>query len=777
MGQVVPDAIGEWWVSPIATALPDDRTVFGAISSTGDILACEMDHATGAARRVVIDTAIPDDHCCPALWAMAGHRLVAVWTLHGADALLHVKVSDATGDIASMAAAPEVAFTAPGATSYAQVHRIAALSDANQDTFWVFTRIAQYTWRMVPMTVNQATGAVTFGSMVNVMSATEQAYISTADAHTPSGQTIRFAWGYNPAAPVSEVRYVEVDAVTGAITSPVDATVSANMDGTNLPLVDTTVGALLPDVGTGRSRRLFYARPGPATPAVAYAEWDEATPDEATYKVTTLTGTTTEYGIAGPRVGYSSAANYVAGMAFPNPCADDRVAVARVSEGTSTVELWVAGAGTVLAESSTRLVRPQFPAGRDDRVICSAVSYYGTTYTDYVSDIRALFADPYTPVTVTGPGRVTILCGELRTGRILAEVPVSDASWEQVLRDAGKVEASVPLTARQVTAVPELLSYLEGPRCFLAAQRGNTILEAGPIWAHDYDGRSTLRVVAGGLLSYFDHRKVMRVLAGANPAEQVITWTGVDLATMAIRLLKVAATHTGGVLPIVLPAERSGTHERTWFGWQVASIGQVIGDLMGVIDGPDIALEPRLSTDRLRVEWVMRAGTQAQPMLSQVGDDWEWDASVVRSAVSGMKVSRDWSALTMREWATGEGQDEATLMAMREDTTLTANGFPLLESASAHSTVQQQSTLTAHARAGLAANLRAWQTWTLTVRGDPHIEDYRPGDWGRTWIPADHPYLSRVLPRTPYHRTRILRIAGGLSDDVTLTLAPQMESR
>ena len=626
-GQRVADAIGEWWVHPIATALPLDRTVFGAISSTGEILACEMDHTTGVSRRIVVGSAVTDDHNCPALWAMDGHRSVIIWSQHGGDSLLRVKVSNPTGDIESLATATEVTFHAPSGVSYAQVHRINHLSSGTQDTFWVFTRIGLTTWQMVPMTVDQPTGVITFGDMQQIISSVDQCYISTADAFATGSQVIRFAWGYNPALAPSSVRYVEINCVTGAISSIVDPGVSANIvSGAGLPLVDSTVVPLLDPVATGRSRRLFYARPGPASPAVAYAEWDESAPDDATYYVAQRVGSswvTTSYGSAGPRLGFSAASNYIAGMSFPSPCPDDRVAVSREAGGLSSVELIVTTAGdlsaVVLASSDgTRLARPVFPSGRIDRVLASDVSYYGESFTQYAADILALFSDPHADVVTAGTAQVTIICGELRTGRILATVPVSVATWEQTHRDDGSVDITIPLFSAEVQAMPELLSYLDGPKFYLAAQCGDQILEAGPIWAWSYDGKSSLQVKAGGMGSIFDHRKVMKVLApGENPAETTLTWSGLSLATLAKRLISTAMSHAGGSLPIVLPADILGDNERDWPGYELATVADEVKAIMGVIGGPDISFEPRLTSDNLRVEWVMRTGTKADPMLHQ----------------------------------------------------------------------------------------------------------------------------------------------------------------
>lgn len=289
---VLSDGVGEWWIHPIATfqATPYQRTVFGAISADGTILACEFNHGTGAKRRYEVATAIVDDHCVPALWVAAGRRPLIAWTHHNGDNLIRFKAGSLSGDLGSLIAAREVQYTIDSASaSYTQLHRISSLSDDEQDTFWCFYRRSNTSWYVVPVTVTQATGAITFGTFVPLMQApSRQCYASTADAYASGNQVIRVAWGYNPAQSVHAVYYLEIDCVTGDITSPVDATVTANIDGTNLPLTDTDITPLLPEMSGGNSRRLFAVRPGPDVPAVAYADWSTSAVDAATYRVTEL---------------------------------------------------------------------------------------------------------------------------------------------------------------------------------------------------------------------------------------------------------------------------------------------------------------------------------------------------------------------------------------------------------------------------------------------------------------------------------------------------------
>ena len=114
---------------------------------------------------------------------------------------------------------------------------------------------------------------------------------------------------------------------------------------------------------------------------------------------------------------------------------------------------------------------------------------------------------------MTGPAvQVTVLYGDLRTGRILGQIDATGAAWAQVLDDAGSID--------QVTVPDDVIRALDlwrmapAARTFLAIEVDDRIQEAGPIWSRTYDWEAgTLTLGAAGLWSLWDHRKVVKVLA------------------------------------------------------------------------------------------------------------------------------------------------------------------------------------------------------------------------------------------------------------------------
>lgn len=422
-----PDSITEWWVGPQAVSLsePYSRIVFGSVGANdgtaapgapyteqvSPIYANEWAPTTGT-KQVKVGTVVADDHNAPALWARNGRRSLMVWTNHGLTNALHCVVSDQAGSIESFAVNPIQLIDTGYQVAYAQIFRIEHLSDAAQDTFWVFHRSASnrppfvgIPYAVQVVSLDQATGVLTpisnrtFSTHV---AGGETGYLSVADAHAPTGQILRVAQSYNPSDELHAVNYFEIDCVTGTITSPHETGFTANMDGTNLPIRTADRAPVLAEPDADHSRRLFYVRPGPMEAAIAYADWAVAAPDSATIKTISLNrtagtwGDVQEYGTAGKRVGYVAASNYLPGVAFPDPAYDDTLVVAREAAGVSTIEEFRTVRGqltnaTLATSTEARLIRPFVPQGGSPfgALYCHVTSYSPSTYRDYQSSIRS----------------------------------------------------------------------------------------------------------------------------------------------------------------------------------------------------------------------------------------------------------------------------------------------------------------------------------------------------------------------------------------------------
>lgn len=388
--------------------------------------------------------------------------------------------------------------------------------------------------------------------------------------------------------------------------------------------------------------------------------------------------------------------------------------------------------------------------------------------------------------------RQTLLTAELTTGKRLVSLPYSSGRWSVVAGADGSIEATIPLTASEFRRVAPVASggivrwlptdgwrqdirvVTEPPRTILAVVVGQQIINAGPIWVREWDlGAGTLTLRASGLPSIFNHRLLVSHLIdwltpGQGPASS-LTYNGLSLGTIAKRMVQEAVAQTGGMLPIVFPADVAGTSTRTYQGFELATVKQRLDEISQVDNGPEIAFDPRFTSDGTGIEWVMRTGTDTDPALHQTGMDWIVDTTVPRGSLGGLRVTEDASNMALRTLAKGPGTAESTLVSRAAvSTDLIAAGYPLLDTVRSYtSDTQSQNSLDSHAVADLATNRGPWQTWNLTVQADDRMARVRPGDWWTVRI-GSGPFL----PAGPY-RARLASMSGELGGTtVDLSMVP-----
>lgn len=372
---------------------------------------------------------------------------------------------------------------------------------------------------------------------------------------------------------------------------------------------------------------------------------------------------------------------------------------------------------------------------------------------------------------------VRFLIGDLLTGRRIQWLSPSAGSWSEVLNDAGEISCTVPLSD-PVNRELGLRESAAGGKAFLAAVEGDLVLQAGPVWVHDWDSDSQLlTLTAAGIWSYFDHRVLLPVLSGLNPTDPATDtrfsaivsdpeavgypWlvdTRESLQAIAKRLVEQAQTWTNGDVPVVLPDEVAGENERWYKGSALGMVGQRLRELTAVDGGPDIMFTPRWTADRLGIEWVMRVGTPEQPLLFSQ-QRMKFQVGIAESSVSNLRVKVDSTRLASNGFAAGGRTDGQGLITVSENTGLTDAGYPTLDAVdTSHSTVSESSTLQGYSDELVARGRRPVTTWsfdhdvsqrpflsafnagdfaTVSVRGDAYLEDT-----------GDEPAVMRLLSRS-----------------------------
>jgi hypothetical protein len=344
---------------------------------------------------------------------------------------------------------------------------------------------------------------------------------------------------------------------------------------------------------------------------------------------------------------------------------------------------------------------------------------------------------------------------DLRTGRQLVDLQVMSGNWQRFLNAPETLTATLDMRDPDTIAVHPRVAAAPG-RSILAVAAGDTIIAAGPIWAHGYDrDQRTLQLTAVGMWSYFDHRHVLPVVAATldvtqftipdasaagktKPNPAVGTYlNGWEYGTIAKKWVQQAQAWTGGNVPIVFEADRVGTRQRNFEGADFKRVGTVLTQLTQIDKGPDIRFMPRLTADRLGIEFLLQTGTDASPLLT--GGPHQWDLTAPKSQMSGFAVRVDATMLTSTAWATGGRSADTVLVARSIDSTLVDGGYPLLESLdSSHTSVSEQGTLDAYAVEGTTLGRTPMESWDFDVETNtqPYLGAYWEGDWCEITVAA-----------------------------------------
>lgn len=368
---------------------------------------------------------------------------------------------------------------------------------------------------------------------------------------------------------------------------------------------------------------------------------------------------------------------------------------------------------------------------------------------------------------------VDYIIGDLLTGRRIQTLKALSGPWSEEVNEAGELSCTVSLRNPVMRRLGLQESAIPG-KAFLAAVEGDTILQAGPIWYHDWDEDSSkLTLGAAGMWSYFDHRTLLPVLASRLPSDVTTDtdYRAKSLQGVARGLVAQAQSWTSGNVPVILPAEVAGTSDRTYRGADVAPVGDRLRELTAVLRGPEIRFSPRWTTDRLGIEWVMEIGTPTQPLIFSPQRP-VFYVGVEKSSVTRLKLNVNGSKIGSQAFALGGRADDLALVTVSTDSTLTAAGFPLLELVdSSHATVEQASTLQGYSDELVSRGRLPIQTMSFThrVSTQPYLSSFRAGDFAVVRVVG-----SRYLPPAE-HIFRILSRSGDVkSTTVDLTFAPEV---
>jgi len=384
----------------------------------------------------------------------------------------------------------------------------------------------------------------------------------------------------------------------------------------------------------------------------------------------------------------------------------------------------------------------------------------------------------------------TVFIADLLTGRRIVPIPYTSYRWSQRRNRADECSATVDVLDDDVRALDLRNAATPGKTALAIVEEiegGEWFACAGPLGQPSYDRDGGKKTLPGkGMRRFFEDRTVLPSAAlDIDPADFVIPdpadttktmpnpalkteFTGWSLGTIIKKLIEQMMTWPASDLPIVLPADVAGTHEKTYQGVDFKSVESAISDLIARENGPDVALAARYQEDRRGVEWVLTTGTDEQPAIRSTSVH-RWDLSAKQTSTKGLKVDWDGDGLASVAWATGGRSLDVALVERVTDSNLIDSGFPLRETVNtSHTDVVERPTLRAYAAADLGQVQGLVEVWIFDVKKDekPYLGQYNIGDLCDLIIVGDP-----EIPDSPPggYRREIAALSGDEGDWVTVT--------
>ncbi|MFD4111625.1 hypothetical protein ACFWWU_36540 [Streptomyces sp. NPDC058650] len=372
-----------------------------------------------------------------------------------------------------------------------------------------------------------------------------------------------------------------------------------------------------------------------------------------------------------------------------------------------------------------------------------------------------------------------LIVGEITSGRRIIPIPASSGDWEIRRNRAGSISCDVTLSSKAHRRLDLRQNAARG-RAFLAIAEGERVLEAGPIWDHDYDDDTRrLTISAEGMWSLLMRRFIMPAAVETvsllitsgddegkpNPAVATV-FTGKSWPFIVRSILQQGLARAGGALPLVFGPDGVGAHDKKYDSASFKPQGQGLEDLTQLVNGPEIEFRGGFTGDGLGLQWNVLVGDDSKLEISNVGQPHRFDFSAQKRTVRRLRVKSSARDMSMEAWGTGGRQAAIALISRVASDMLIDAGYPRMESLSnAHSTVEDQATLDAHAADELALGSAPAEWWSFDTHMDaiPTIGSLGLGDYcdvitrGNAYLP-DGKHRRRIAAMSGSLRSRWVKI-------------------
>lgn len=341
-----------------------------------------------------------------------------------------------------------------------------------------------------------------------------------------------------------------------------------------------------------------------------------------------------------------------------------------------------------------------------------------------------------------------------RTGKVLAQLPMVNVSYETKLNASGTFTANLPLFDPKVQAIDWQDATIPA-RCSAYIIRNDVAVWGGIIWTRDYDSqKQQLDISCGTFENYYQHL----------PCTTPLSWTNIEQFAIVRQLL--ATVNVAGVtIPIPVSTNNSGVLQTFQvLGYDYKWVSDILSSLQQLPNGFDFAVDVYYSPavgpyKQLNLAYPRRGFT-----ASQTPYVFEYPGNIMY-----YKWPEDGSVFATNVVETGAGSGPTMPVGQSDDAPLIYAGWPLMYGIVSRKDITSVDALNAYAAGdadlysspGLAAELH------VRADLDPVLGTYLTGDDIRVRI---------VDPRFPNGIDTFLRIqdikvtvSDDGAEDVTIT--------
>lgn len=351
----------------------------------------------------------------------------------------------------------------------------------------------------------------------------------------------------------------------------------------------------------------------------------------------------------------------------------------------------------------------------------------------------------------------TLIVRSMQTRAVLGMIPWSTLTYESRINSAGQMTATIPVAEGGMT---EML--LPG-RVLIGVLRGSLPVWSGIMWKRELDPNGSIKIGCEEMLSYWDRRRI----------RQTLIFTQIDQSMILSTLFTLPQQDTFSALGVAMVGNvTTGVRrDRTYYGYDRKSYGEMIRNLCGVIDGPDIKSDPQFApngvwTDQIRVGYPRLGRTIAQGHITFVVgincqiDEWMEDAASSTTVIDCL--------------STNPADSTNPLVSTYEAQFMYGAGWMRLEDALSYTDISIQATLNEKAKAEQAARSGVVLSITITLPDadqDPVLGTYGVGDDCRLIVPPGPVFEEGYDIQV---RIAAIQVDAGQMDRVKVTMVPAL---